>query len=72
MCDLHYSIAAGLLKDTGSGWSVTKPDGTIVQCAMALTQTKEYAHELIDRMAPGQVPVVVNLLEDRACISTHG
>ena len=30
---------------------------------MALTQTKEYAHELIDRMAPGQVSVVVNLLE---------
>ena len=30
---------------------------------MAQAQTKEYAHELIDRMAPGQVSVVVPLLE---------
>ena len=30
---------------------------------MALTGTKERAHELIDRMAPGQVSVVVPLLE---------
>ncbi len=30
---------------------------------MPHAQTKEHAHELIDRMAPGQVAVVVNLLE---------
>jgi hypothetical protein len=30
---------------------------------MAYAQTKEQAHQLIDRMAPGQVSVVVGLLE---------
>ena len=30
---------------------------------MANDQTKEHAHELIDRMAPGQVSAVVGLLE---------
>jgi hypothetical protein len=29
----------------------------------AATTTKEHAHQLIDRMAPGQVSVVVGLLE---------
>jgi hypothetical protein len=28
-----------------------------------MAKTKEHAHELIDRMAPGQVAVVVDLLE---------
>jgi hypothetical protein len=28
-----------------------------------MPNTKEHAHELIERMAPGQVAVVVNLLE---------
>lgn len=31
--------------------------------AYAATTTKEHAHELIDRMAPGQVSAVVGLLE---------
>jgi hypothetical protein len=31
--------------------------------AYAATTTKEHAHQLIDRMAPGQVSVVVGLLE---------
>ena len=30
---------------------------------MATISTKEHAHELIDRMAPGQVSAVVGLLE---------
>jgi hypothetical protein len=30
---------------------------------MPYAQTKEHAHELIDRMAPGQVSAVVGLLE---------
>ena len=30
--------------------------------AQAATNPKQQAHELIDRMAPGQVAVVVNLL----------
>lgn len=30
---------------------------------MADTQTRQLAHDLIDRMAPGQVSVVVSLLE---------
>jgi hypothetical protein len=30
---------------------------------MPQTHTKEHAHELIDRMAPGQVSAVVGLLE---------
>lgn len=30
---------------------------------MPYTQTKEHAHELIDRMAPGQVAAVVGLME---------
>ena len=28
-----------------------------------MTKTKEHAHELIERMAPGQIAVVVGLLE---------
>lgn len=31
--------------------------------AMATIYTKEHAHELIDRMAPGQISAVVGLLE---------
>jgi hypothetical protein len=31
--------------------------------ALASTDTKQHAHELIDRMAPGQVSAVVGLLE---------
>ena len=30
---------------------------------MAHAQTREHAHELIDRIAPGQVPAAVELLE---------
>jgi hypothetical protein len=30
---------------------------------MPYAQTKEHAHELIDRMAPGQVAAVVGLME---------
>jgi hypothetical protein len=30
---------------------------------MAQTATKEHAHELIERMAPAQVPVAVEILE---------
>jgi hypothetical protein len=31
--------------------------------AYAATSTKEHAHELIDRLAPGQISAVVGLLE---------
>ncbi len=30
---------------------------------MAYAEVKQHAHELIDRMSPGQVPVAVELLE---------